>query len=356
MQILHTADIHLRDGEDERWHALETVVDESVARDVDVLVIAGDLFDRGIDARRLRAPLRSLFSRTRARVIVIPGNHDESGLAEGDFLGEKVTLVMDAAAPIDVDAVRFVGVPFQEADVAETARILSEAARHQREGATNILVFHGELLDLVPGSGAFGDEGGRDYMPVRLETFSRLGFDYILAGHFHKRFRTVYYEGGVFVYPGSPVSITRRETGRRQATLLTPGDVPAGVELETAFFADVGVDLNPDDVNGPVERIRTVLASAPAGARILLSVNGFVHLASVGMNETFFAQAIDALRSDFNIEPPIQQNWQDVSVVLDHDLFRRFAERLDTSVMQGPQRDAARTMAMQALMEVLHAR
>jgi predicted phosphodiesterase len=356
MRILHTADIHLRDGEDERWKALETVVEVSVAREVDVLVIAGDLFDRGIDARRLRAPLRSLFAKTAARVIVIPGNHDESGLADGDFLGDNVTLVTDASVPLDVDAVRFIGVPFQEADVADTARILSEAARHRRQGATNVLVFHGELLDLVPGSGAFGDEGGREYMPVRLETFSRLGFDYVLAGHFHKRFRTVYYEGGVFVYPGSPVSVTRRETGRRQAALLTPGEVPAGVELQTEFFAEVVVDLAPDDVNGPIERIRTVLASAPAGARILLTVEGFVHLASVGMNESLFAQAIDALRAEFAIEPPIQQNWQDVSVVLDHDLFRKFTERLETSGLQGPEREAARTMAMEALMEVLHAR
>ena len=356
MRILHTADVHLRNSDDERWRALETVIDESITREVDALVIAGDLFDRGIDARRLRPPLRALLGRLPARVIVIPGNHDESGLAEGDFLGDNVTLMMDAAAPVDMEAVRFIGVPFQEADVSETARILSMAAQHQREDAVNVLVFHGELLDLVPGSGAFGDEGGRDYMPVRKETFSHLGFDYVLAGHFHRRLRLEYYDGGVFVYPGSPVSITRRETGRRHAALITAGEAPVGIELETEFFAEVLVDLAPDDVNNPLERIRTVLASVTGGARILLTIDGFVHLASIGMNETLFAQALDGLRADFTIEAPIEQNWQDVSVVLDHDLFRKFSERLQASDVQGAERDAARSMAMQALMEVLHAR
>ena len=355
MRILHTADIHLRNGDDERWRALETVIDESIAREVDAIVVAGDLFDRGIDARLLRAPLRALFGRSPVPVLVIPGNHDESGLEAGDFLGDNVTLMMDPAVPVDMGGVRFIGVPFQEADVPETARILSQAARHKREGAVNVLLFHGELLDLVPGSGAFGDEGGRDYMPVRKETFSHLGFDYVLAGHFHTRFRCEYYDGGVFVYPGSPVSITRRETGRRHAVLVTAGETPAGIELDTAFFADVRVDLAPDDVNDPLERIRSVLASAPSGARILLSVGGFVHLGSIGMNEMLFAQAIDGFRADFAIEPPIEQNWQDVSVVLDHDLFRKFSERLDASGVQGAERDAARAITMAALMEVLHA-
>jgi len=356
MRILHTADIHLRNSDDERWRALEAVVDESIERKVDALVIAGDLFDRGIDARRLRAPLRTLLGRSPARVVVIPGNHDESGLAAGDFLGDNVTLMMDAAVPVDIDSVRFIGIPFQEADVSETARILSAAAQYRRQGAVNVLVFHGELLDLVPGAGAFGDEGGRDYMPVRAETFAHLGFDYVLAGHFHTRFRLKYYDDGVFVYPGSPVSITRRETGRRQAVLVTAGEAPVGIELDTEFFAEVPVDLTPDDVNDPLERIRSVLASAPGGARILLTVSGFVHLASIGMNELLFAQSIDGLRADFAIEAPIQQNWQDVSVVLDHDLFCKFSERLEASNAQGAERDVARSMVMEALMEVLHAR
>ena len=106
----------------------------------------------------------------------------------------------------------------------------------------------------------------------------------------------------------------------------------------------------------PLERIRSVLASVTGGARILLTISGFVHLASIGMNEALFAQAIDGLRADFAIEPPIEQNWQDVSVVLDHDLFRKFSERLETSDAQGAERDAARSMVMEALMEVLHAR
>ncbi len=45
MKILHTADLHLRSENDERWAALTAVVDIGKKQKADVLVIAGDLFD-----------------------------------------------------------------------------------------------------------------------------------------------------------------------------------------------------------------------------------------------------------------------------------------------------------------------
>ena len=52
----------------------------------------------------------------------------------------------------------------------------------------NVLLFHGELLHFAAGSGAYGEEEGRDYMPVWLSSFEGLGFDYVLAGHFHSQY------------------------------------------------------------------------------------------------------------------------------------------------------------------------
>ena len=50
MKVLHTADVHLKEVEDERWNALIHLVDISKKEDVDYFIISGDLFDNcGID-------------------------------------------------------------------------------------------------------------------------------------------------------------------------------------------------------------------------------------------------------------------------------------------------------------------
>ncbi|MCB0277342.1 MAG: metallophosphoesterase, partial [Calditrichaeota bacterium] len=45
MKILHTADVHIREKDDERWQALAHLLELGKAHQINVLVIAGDLFD-----------------------------------------------------------------------------------------------------------------------------------------------------------------------------------------------------------------------------------------------------------------------------------------------------------------------
>lgn len=58
MKILHTADIHLRERHDERWKALQKIIEIGKREKIDVLAISGDLFDKGIDAEKLRPHIR----------------------------------------------------------------------------------------------------------------------------------------------------------------------------------------------------------------------------------------------------------------------------------------------------------
>jgi len=54
MKILHTADIHLKEYNDERWEALQELINIGRKEKIDVLVISGDLFDRNTNAESLR--------------------------------------------------------------------------------------------------------------------------------------------------------------------------------------------------------------------------------------------------------------------------------------------------------------
>lgn len=89
VRILHTADIHLgasnRGGynlleigeqADRCCAVLKSIVDLSIYVKADLIVIAGDLFDRNlVDSSTLESALRQL-NRATVPVLILPGNHD----------------------------------------------------------------------------------------------------------------------------------------------------------------------------------------------------------------------------------------------------------------------------------------
>jgi len=354
MRILHTADLHLRAAGDERWEALAAVLDQAESLDVDLVVISGDMFDKNVEAQRLKPALREVFAARPIPVVILPGNHDEKGLRAGDFFHERVTVLADRTRPIDFEDVRIVGIPFEDAGADRVLERLLEARRLLRDGVTNVLLFHGELLDLIPEPDAFGEDEGRDYMPVRLSAFSQLGFEYVLAGHFHRNFDVRRFEGGYFVYPGSPVSITRRETGRRHAVLVEIGQAPQPVALDTRHYEEVTVTLNPFDGRNPLDEIRARIESVHPKAVVRLSLEGFVNAESLGMTETAFGAEVQALVSGAHVAD-VEQRWRDVSEILEHELFRRFLARLEAGQLPDEERARVREMMMDALMETIHA-
>ena len=64
MKILHTADIHLREYDDDRWKTLQKLIEIGKQEKVEIFVISGDLFDKDIDAENLRPKIREIFSNT----------------------------------------------------------------------------------------------------------------------------------------------------------------------------------------------------------------------------------------------------------------------------------------------------
>lgn len=352
MIVAHTADVHLTQPDGERWEALRAVVHESRELGAGALVIAGDLFDKHGDADTLRPALRDLLGDLPGAVIILPGNHDVLGVRAGDFYGERVTVLTDSA-PCDVDDVRFIGLPFENLSAAGVLERIAGAAAAVDPARTNMLVYHGELLDLVPARRAFGDEGSGDYMPVRLDAFAGLGFDYVLAGHFHTHFDVRRYDDGYFCYSGSPVSITRRELGPRHMGIIRSGAAPQPVRLDTAHVERVDVSLDPFDAADPVERVRAQLAGAHPRAQVLLRVGGFVDLVARGMNEELLVASItEALPANVVDK---QYEFRDVGMVTTDPLFRRFQEKVAASDLPETQREAVRRIAMAALMENAYA-
>lgn len=85
LRVLHTADVHL-DGD---GHVFRRIVDRAIADAVDLVLIAGDLFDNARVPDETVAFVRSELGRAGRPVVILPGNHDalhaSSVYDRGDF-------------------------------------------------------------------------------------------------------------------------------------------------------------------------------------------------------------------------------------------------------------------------------
>ncbi len=276
MKILHTSDIHLASGHTERVEALKALVSTARKYDVDALTIAGDFLDNENDVVNLEPEIRKIFSEINFPVFLIPGNHDEKAYRSGIYLGKNVKIITSPEEKYRVKDFVVKGLPYSsEVDhVTELLKISRDIDPHHK----NLLMIHCDLLDI---SGDFedrGTEGDERYFPVYLDYFKELPFSHVLAGHFHTKTHIKAIPGSenrFFIYPGSPVSITRKETGKRSAILLTDEEVTT-IPLDTFHFEEIEIkfeiDKNPESV---LKKLSTL--NPDSNTKIILKVTGFTN-------------------------------------------------------------------------------
>jgi len=302
MKILHTADLHLRTFGDERWRALE----------------------------------------------IIPGNHDTGSYKAGFYFGEQVTFFnhKDYRENIyDFDNMRIIGIPFEDIEATELLRKVRNLAPLFTEDRTNIILYHGELLDAFYSRSDFGPEGERRYMPAQLSYFEDLHVHYVLAGHFHTKF-DVWSIGssGYFVYPGSPVSVTRREVGQRRVNLFEVGEPPVEYPLDTEHFEQANIMLSPLLDLDPLDLVRERLSDLHPMATILLTIGGYVAQA-----EDELVSHVEALLEGRPVEPSYE--FRDIRNVLSHPVFKVFEKKLAEGEHDQEQASQLRDTVIQAMIE-----
>lgn len=219
MRILHTSDWHI--GRSFHGHstlgALATVLGEMVEQvaehEVDLVVLAGDVFDSATPAGGCYTLLTDTLVALRgtgARVIVTSGNHDsaarlgfqaplfEAGgvhvLTRPERVGDPVTL-QDEHGPVHVYGIPFlepslvrhgwpgVALRTQEQTMAHAMRLVNDD-RAER-GGRSIAIAHcfAANVEATPGVEREIRQGSLDVVP--LSTFD--GPDYVALGHIHGR-------------------------------------------------------------------------------------------------------------------------------------------------------------------------
>ncbi len=221
MRILHTSDWHIG----RTFHGVDLLADQEsvlaeiagiVSREqVDVVVLAGDVYDRSVPgAEAVRACNRALVAlrEAGATIVATSGNHDSPARlgAGADFAAagglHLFTTVGGVARPVVLEdehgPVRFYGVPYLEPDVCRRELGVPAARTHEdvltaamdlvraeltaaaavNEGARSVVIAHA----FVVGGDATDSErsisvGGVETVPAAAFE----GVDYAALGHLH---------------------------------------------------------------------------------------------------------------------------------------------------------------------------
>ena len=252
MKFLHIADVHIgaTPDKDKLWGSRRTdeiydsfknIIKICEEQQVDLLLIAGDLFNAPPTIQQLRELDYQFRLMHGTKTVLIAGNHDY--IEEGSpwetykFQSDLCILPRDRAANVYIEDLNVCVTGFSYGKPEYPERIL-ERLRPGREGAYNILLGHG---------------GDRQHMPFSKEKLASLGFDYIALGHIHKPAHLI---KNKMAFAGSLEPLDHTETGRRGYIM---GELSgAGTTLiqwipcNKRSYVNMTLELTPDIVNAEI--------------------------------------------------------------------------------------------------------
>ena len=240
MRLLHTSDWHL--GRqfhnvsllDDQRHVLKQLIDLVKTHDVDVVVIAGDIYDRSVPPAEavtlLNDTLKTLCLELDVAVVMVSGNHDGAqrlGFGASLLQASGLHILSDLAKisePVDIqvgqECLRFYGIPYclpeevrhhftSEVDTFDAAHtfLVNNIVEQLDRSKCNVLLSH----CYVDGSETSESErplsiGGADTVAWQ----PMVPFDYVALGHLHApQFRGkehIRYSGSLLKYSFSEVN------------------------------------------------------------------------------------------------------------------------------------------------------
>ncbi len=199
MRFMHIADVHLgaapdhgyvwsKDRGKEIWDSFRHVIEEANEEQVDLLLIAGDLFHREPREQELKE-VNYLFSTlTHTVVALIAGNHDylraDSPYLSYPWAGNVVTLFSPDCERVRLPELKTEIYGFSYYRQQITKPYLDDLIPEKND-YFKILLAHG---------------GEPNYLPMNKERLKAAGFDYIALGHIHKPQAFI---EGLAIYPGA---------------------------------------------------------------------------------------------------------------------------------------------------------
>jgi len=235
LRIIHTADVHLGARHDDlgeqasaqrerQFAAFVATIDLAIAEKVDLVLIAGDLFDSNVQPRRSVERVASQLKRlaaARIRTVILPGTHDAydrssiyraydlkalAGSAPDD---DWVTVLTPARPAIHIAACDVVvhGPVYPTKRAPHSPLVDIDVATHKSKATWHIGMIHGAVA--IPG------KTDRDDVVITPDEIGTSGLDYLALGHWHSAQQAK--AGGVtYAYAGAPepVAVDQDRAGK----------------------------------------------------------------------------------------------------------------------------------------------
>lgn len=258
MKFIHIADVHLgatpdinypwgRMREKEIYETFKKVIFDCNNKEIDLLLIAGDLFHKQPLIRELKE-VNYLFEQLKkTKVVIIAGNHDYLGARSNynDFSWCSQVYMLNNEEPDSIYLedinTEIYGFSYHTRDVLESRVDNIYPGVEER---INILLTHG------------GDDRNQ---PLNRKTLLQAGFDYVALGHIHK----AEWISERMAYSGSLEPLDKNEYGKHgyiEGEILKNVDERTSSEISeitTCFvpvakreYIKVELDIKPDMTNG----------------------------------------------------------------------------------------------------------
>lgn len=264
IKILHTADLHLDSAfeglgagkaavrREEQRAMLGRLAELAVSEGVDLVLLAGDLFDStSAYTQSVQELLRALRT-IPAPVFISPGNHDHysarSAYAKLTLPENVHIFTKNAIECVELPklSVRVYGAAFTE---KYSAPLLRSFKAERTEGVINLLCLHGEV-------------GVREsvYDPISLDELASSGIDYAALGHIHKASGLMKAGATWYSWPGCPEGRGFDETGEKTVSIVETDGVSCTLRpvcISTRRYESIKVDVTGID---PLLAVHTLLA------------------------------------------------------------------------------------------------
>ncbi|MCI8484083.1 MAG: DNA repair exonuclease [Lachnospiraceae bacterium] len=307
MKFIHIADIHLgvkpdkdkpwgKERETHSWKAFTEVITKAREEQVQLLLIAGDLFHRQPLLRDLKE-VNYQFSRIpKTQVVMIAGNHDH--LSPNSYFrtfswGENVHFLKEErmdTVELQSLRVRVYGLSYWHRELREH---LYDNLQVKRDEYANILLGHG------------GDE---KHIPFRTSELEMKGFDYVAMGHIHKPMELA---ADKVIMAGALQPVDCNDTGEHGYFM---GELEGHVcnvkfyPLRYCEYVSLNLKVSKDVATGELkEVIAEQIKKSPAYQLFKVNLTGFSDPeapldleALTGMERV--VQVIDNCRPDYDLE------------------------------------------------------
>ncbi|HLP79572.1 MAG TPA: exonuclease SbcCD subunit D [Acidobacteriota bacterium] len=214
--FLHIADCHLGSWRDAKlrelgFESFSIAMNDAIARNVDFVLISGDLFNTALPAIDILKQTVTLFRKVHQHKIpiyFIAGSHDyspagktmlhiieEAGLAKNVMQGNVVDGKLVLAPTIDAKTgVSLCGILGRAQSLDQQYYEMLDRESLHAIPHPKIFLFHCALSEIKPKSMADTPSAALSFLPK--------GFDYYAGGHVHYRFNQDIPSYGRLVYPG----------------------------------------------------------------------------------------------------------------------------------------------------------